>query len=64
MTFKCQLEYHFLIKPYRIVLPHMEILHLLVKLPPQFASTCAQCDFLVPLIIVFLSGSLSRQQAP
>lgn len=64
MTFKYQLEYRFFIKPYRVVLPNVEILHFLVKFPPQFAFTSAQCDFLVPLIIVFLSGSLSRQQAP
>lgn len=60
MMFKNQLEYCFLIKPYRVVIPQVEILHLLVKLPQKFAFTSLQCEFLISSTIVFLSVFLPR----
>lgn len=46
MTFKYQLEYCFLIKPYKVVIPQMEILHLLVKLPSSLLSPLCSVIFL------------------
>lgn len=64
--FKCQLEYCFLMKPYRVVIPQLvvEIPHLVVKLPQMFAFTSMQCECIIPSIIVFLPGALPKLQAP
>lgn len=60
MMFKCWLEYCFLMKPYRVVIPQLEIPHRVVKLPQMFAFTSMQCECIIPSIIVFLTGSLPK----
>lgn len=44
MIFKYQLEHGFLIKPYRVVILHLEIPHLLIKLPQRSVLLSPLCS--------------------